>query len=1006
MYLKALEIQGFKSFPDKTRLTFEKDVTAIVGPNGSGKSNISDAILWVTGEQRSKTLRGSKMEDVIFGGTALRNPLGYAEVSLLIDNSGKIFDSDSEEIELTRRYYRSGDSEYYINREQVRLKDINSLLMDTGLGRDGYSIIGQGKIADIVSTKSSDRREVFDEAAGISRYRYRKEEAERRLDKTDENLLRINDKIEELELQVVPLKKQSEVAKRYLVLRDELRVREVSAWMETLDRIRDKAELINKEYDQASTQLFKSKETLESLYSSSDSITERMHKKDEEIERIRGRISLKEAEISESESASAVLNANVESNVQNMNRLLEDISAQAERVKEIQENIAENENRISGIDGELKQIQEEIDSNNNILEGCRIKINSRENSVNSTGSKLNSIEVELGGTLNRVSMLEAMEKEFDGYSRAVKTVMKESSRGSIRGVHGPVANLVRSDDECALAIETALGAAAQNIVIDTRNDGRSAIEMLKRTDGGRATFLPLDTIRGEILSDVPESEDGYIGIAYDLCSFDGQYSSIIASIIGKTVVVETLADAVRISKKYNDRYKIVTLDGQMIHVGGSMTGGSQAKGTGILSRANELEKLKQKAKELDAKKTDCSKELEKLKQELSAVRYELEMAMEDRNGLSAKQSSLNAEKHTIKATINQFNILLESISGDSETRRAGVEKAKSQIADLKNQIGEKDNETNLLKKQLEGIKGELDAASKSRLDLEGKRTANDSSTKKLVEEISELERTVARIEGRKANSELEEKQLIDKLWENYELSNTAAQEIRQPVENLQALNKEISGIRREMSSLGTPNLGAIEEYERVSERYNFLTEQRDDVEKARSELLGIIRDVTGEMKTLFLERFKLIDTEFRKTFTELFGGGKAALELEDEENVLECGIDIKVQPPGKTLNSISLLSGGEMAFVAIALYFSILKVRPAPFCVMDEIEAALDESNVSIFAEYLRRMSNRTQFLVITHRRGTMEEADMLYGVTMQEKGVSTVLELDLEQARKTAEEN
>ena len=1006
MYLKALEIQGFKSFPDKTRLTFEKDITAIVGPNGSGKSNISDAILWVTGEQRSRALRGSKMEDVIFGGTALRNPLGYAEVSLLIDNSGKIFDSDSGEIELTRRYYRSGDSEYYINREQVRLKDIHSLLMDTGLGRDGYSIIGQGKIADIVSTKSQDRREVFDEAAGISRYRYRKEEAERRLEKTDENLLRINDKIEELELQVGPLKKQSEVAKRYLVLRDELRVREVSAWMETLDRIRDKAELINKEYEQSSSQLLKSKETLEALYSSSDSITERMHRKDEEIEHIRGKMSLKETEISDSENAAALLNANVESTVQNMNRLLDDISAQAERVREIQNNIAENETRISGIDDELKQIQEEIDSNNNILEGCRIKITSRENSVNSTGSRLNSIEVELGGTLNRVSMLEAMEKEFDGYSRAVKTVMKESSRGSIRGIHGPVANLVRSDDEYALAVETALGAAAQHIVIETRNDGRSAIEMLKRTDGGRATFLPLDTIRGDILADAPENEDGYVGIAYELCSFDDRYRSIVASIIGKTIVVETLADAVRISKKYNDKHKIVTLDGQLIHVGGSMTGGSQAKGTGILSRANELEKLKLKAKELDSKKSDCAKELEKLKQELSAVRYDLEMAMEDRNVLSSKQSSLNAEKQTIKSTINQFNILLDGISGDSETHRAGVEKAKEQIQDLKNKIDDKEKETRMLEKQLDEIKLELDSVSKSKLELEGKRTANDSSTKKLVEEISELERTVARIEGRKANSELEEKQLIDKLWENYELSNSAAQEIRRPVENLQALNKEISGIRREMSSLGTPNLGAIEEYERVSERYNFLTEQRDDVEKARGELLGIIRDVTGEMKILFLERFKLIDAEFRKTFTELFGGGKAALELEDEDNVLECGIEIKVQPPGKALNSISLLSGGEMAFVAIALYFSILKVRPAPFCVMDEIEAALDEANVSRFAEYLRRMSNRTQFLVITHRRGTMEEADMLYGVTMQEKGVSTVLELDLEQAKKTAEEN
>ena len=1005
MYLKALEIQGFKSFPDKTRLTFEKDITAIVGPNGSGKSNISDAILWVMGEQRSKALRGAKMEDVIFGGTEKRGKLGFAQVSLIIDNSAHIFDSDSSEIMLTRRYYRSGESEYYINRESVRLKDINSLLMDTGLGRDGYSIIGQGRIADIVSTKSTDRREVFEEAAGISRFRYRKEEAERKLEKTEENLLRINDKIEELEMQVGPLKKQAETAKRYLVLRDELRVKEISVWMETLDKLRAQAEAIALEYSQTTGALEKAREELKALYASSGSISERMHQKDVETEQARERLSAAESAAAECDSAAAVLRANVKSSTESMQRMLNDIAQQESRVAEIRGRMDEGEKRIAQIGQELKALEEQTKQNNNVLDGCRMKLKSREDIANQLSDKVTQLAVDGRSMDSRIHMLTEMEKDYEGYSKAVKTVMREAERGTLRGIHGPVANLVKADEECALAIETALGAAAQNIVTDTQNDGRSAIELLKRRDAGRATFLPVDTIRGSVMRDAPVNDPGFVGVAYDLVQFDPRYKDIFASLLGRTVIAETLGDAVRMSKANGNRLRIVTLDGQLINAGGSMTGGSSARGSGILSRANELEKLKKQRVKIAENEKNVSAELERARANLSGIRYQLDMALEDQTELKSKVSSLEAESRATENSVKQLKVLLDSLSGDSEKRHRAVENAEREIEKLKESLAEKEKHLEEINGRISGIKREIAEISANKLELEKKRTRAEKDAQQRNADIIDLERRAARTEQKKLASEMEEKQILDKLWDNYELSHSAAEELRRPVENLQKANREMGELRRQISSLGNPNLGAIDEYERVNTRYEFLTGQRDDVDKAKTELVDIIKDITGEMKEVFLRQFKAIDDSFRQTFLELFGGGKAALVLEDEDNVLECGIEIKVQPPGKALSNISLLSGGEMAFVAIALYFAILKVRPTPFCVMDEIEAALDEANVTRYAQYMRRMSDKTQFLVITHRRGTMEEADMLYGVTMQEKGVSTVIELDLESAQKTIEE-
>lgn len=1005
MYLKALEIQGFKSFPDKTRLTFEKDITAIVGPNGSGKSNISDAILWVMGEQRTKALRGSKMEDVIFGGTQKRSPLGYAQVSLVIDNSAHIFDYDSSEIMLTRRYYRSGDSEYYINRESVRLKDINSLLMDTGLGRDGYSIIGQGRIAEIVSTKSGDRREVFEEAAGISRFRYRKEEAEHKLGKTEDNLLRINDKIEELEMQVGPLREQSQVAKRYLKLRDELKVQEISVWMTTLDKLRSQSEAVKAEYEQVSDELDKARYELDALYSSSDSITERMRQKDVETEQARERLSAAEATAAECEANVAALKAHVQSSIDNMQRMLSDLKEQQSRVSEINERISEAETRLGEIAQAQRELKERTDSNNNVLSGCRMKMQSREASYAQLNEQHTKLQIDGRSMDARIKMLSDMERDFEGYSKAVKTVMRESQRGNLRGIHAPVASLVKTDADYALAIETALGAASQNIVTDSQNTGRAAIEMLSRMDAGRATFLPIDTIKGNVLTKLPDRDPGFVGLAYELVRFDKQYEGIIANLLGRTVVAEALSDAVRMSKASGNSLRIVTLDGQLINAGGSMTGGSRVNNSGVISRSNELEKLMRQRERLSQDEKDSAQLLEKARSGLAQVKYQLDMALEDQTELKSEASSLEAEARAMESAKHNFQQLLNSLSDDSQLRKNALESHEKRIEEYKRGQQEKEAQLERINARIKSIRSEIDEIVKSKMELEGRRTKNDKDAQQRNNDIIELERRRSKVEHKKLAADMEEKQILDKLWDNYELSHSAAMALRQEVPNLQKATKAINEIRREINSLGNPNLGAIEEFERVNSRFEFLTEQRDDINKAKKELLDIINEITEEMKNIFITQFREIDRCFKETFTELFGGGKAALVLEDENDVLNCGIEIKVQPPGKALSNIGLLSGGEMAFVAIALYFAILKVRPTPFCVMDEIEAALDEANVSRYARYMRRISDRTQFLVITHRRGTMEEADMLYGVTMQEKGVSTVIELDLESAKKTLEE-
>ena len=1183
MYLKALEIQGFKSFPDKTRLNFDQEITAIVGPNGSGKSNISDAILWVMGEQRTKTLRGGKMEDVIFGGTEKRSPMGFAQVSLILDNSTGIFDTENTEVMITRRYYRSGESEYSINREPCRLRDINELLMDTGLGRDGYSIIGQGRIAEIVSGKSNERREIFEEAAGISRYRYRKEESERKLARTEENLLRINDKVDELELQVEPLRKQAETAKKYLHLRDELKSAEVSVWMETLDRLHAQAETVNHDYQTAKENLAGAQRELEQLYAASENIAQKMREKDLESERTREQISEAESAAAECESAAAVVRTNLQNSADSIARLRVEVSEQADRASALQAQIDAQQQRLEQIEREKAQHAQQIDAvlediernaassgeaeraytellaresaQSSALAECRTRITlladksqellDQENAIVTAAAeaaerlaaleaqaqekqtaqqqaqsacdalrtqrektqhlsaceqalakqqeRLSALTVDLRSTESRIRMLTEMEKDFEGYNRAVKAVMHAAEKGTLRGVRGPVANLIKTGDRYALAIETALGAAAQNIVVETQSCGAQAIELLRRRDTGRATFLPLDTIRPMHLNSVPDQEPGYVGVADTLVTCAAAYRDIVSNLLGRTVVAETMKDAIAISRRYDHRYRIVTLDGQLVNAGGSLTGGSAAKGSGILSRANELKRLRETLDALTLEKQQCALELEDAQAaldtahaQLDTVQAQLEQAVEtlhraqseaaqvvllqnaaqetiagqnasidacraqqktnqeriaaaradaasaeetlaqlraerdqselgrgafDRRrqeladrlaGLRAETASLEAERETILRTTQQIHELFEEMAGDRKARLDQIAQAETGTQQLQQTLQMHERRLAELHQRAETLRGELAACSSRKLELEGQRTRTDRDAQARNRDLLDMQGLVSRFEQKKLSADMEEKQILDKLWDNYELSRTAAEALRQPIENMTKASRRIAELRRGIGALGTPNLGAIDEFTRVNTRYTFLTGQRDDILKAKRELTGIIADVTGEMEGIFTTQFQAIDQAFRQTFLELFGGGKAALVLEDPEHVLDSGIEIKVQPPGKALSTLSLMSGGEMAFVAIALYFAILKVRPTPFCVMDEIEAALDEANVTRYVQYMRRLAKSTQFLVITHRRGTMEEADHLFGVTMQEKGVSRIIELSLDEAAKT----
>ena len=1184
VYLRSLEVQGFKSFPDKTVLQFGSDITAIVGPNGSGKSNISDAISWVLGEQSSKALRGAKMEDVIFGGTQKRAAVGYAEATLVLDNQAGQLRIETPEVAITRRYYRSGESEYFINRQSARLRDINELLMDTGLGKEGYSNIGQGKVDEILALKSTDRREVFEEAAGISKYRHRKEETERRLANTEDNLLRIGDKISELELQVEPLREQAEKAKKYLALRDELKGLEVTVWLDGLGRAAEHAKKAETDYASAAFILEQAHDELTRLYSQSEQLSLQFNHETLVLDQMREEIANMETERQRQEGEAAVLEASIAHQNENIVRIRQELDDQDTRSGGIAGSIAEQKQRMEAaqaamqelneelgslaaknaefdretaekqnkllalqtkqsllqadaaekntqiasltaslsevlerqnilkedraaaearradIDARqaecrkrLTQAQEDVTSANNTISGYELRLKTRQDKRAQLQKQADTAGVQLQTIEARMKMLREMEREFEGFSKAVRLVMQDAERGNLRGVRGPVSKLIRVDDEFTTAIETALGAAMQNIVVENEDCGKAAIQMLKRRDGGRATFLPMNTIRGKRMNlNGLERQPGFVGIASALVETAPEYAEILENLLGRTVIAETLDHAIRMARAGENRFRIVTLDGQVMNAGGSMTGGSTTKSAGVLSRANDLARLEgerarqaQQLESLQKQLSEAASSAAKTEFELSAVRQQLREAedevlrrteeekqaaalrdameanlasidaelqrIEARNGgdggrldmlrtqreqlgaqlaaleteLSAAQSALeaagaqqaalnektaqlrmelaakDAERSGAETSIAQLEALAEAMAGDREQKLQLIEDCNGQIAALRAQQAAQAAAVNALAAQTEAKRNALQQAVEHRTQLEGRRNQTEKQAQDKNKEILNLERETARLEQRKLTSEMEEKQLIDKLWDSYELTPSTAEAEKIEIESIPAANKKITETRRKISSLGTPNLGAIDEFARVNERYEYLTGQRDDVLHAKDDLLQIIDGLTTEMTEIFVREFAKINEYFGATFTEMFGGGRASLELEDKTQPLTCGIEIRVQPPGKQLKTITLLSGGEKAFVAIALYFAILKVRPTPFCMLDEIDAALDDRNVGRFAGYLRNLCEKTQFIVITHRRGTMEAADVLYGVTMQEQGVSKILSLDLDEMTK-----
>jgi len=1181
VYLKSLEVQGFKSFPDKTLIRFGDDITAIVGPNGSGKSNISDAILWVMGEQSSKTLRGAKMEDVIFGGTQKRGAVGFAEATLTLDNTDRALAYDADEVMVTRRYYRSGDSEYYINKQSSRLRDIHEMFMDTGLGREGYSNIGQGRIDEILSLKSADRREIFEEAAGISKYRHRKEETERKLMHTEDNLLRIGDKVSELELQLEPLRVQSEKARKYLELKDELRGVEVTVWLDTLEKLSQAAKKAQEDHASAAFVLQQAHDDLDSLYRMAEELGNTLRVQDGELETVRLKANMLSATHQQLDGQMAVLQGNMDNNASNIARIEEELRGEDDRsggialqlqqtrerivsialaLKEkdaaldkiqeeltamtanaqgltkrylelrakeaglaadiaaaeadsrgLEESMLITRQRLSQLEsdlaagtarhhearmnldncrGELKRAREEVTAANNTIAGYTLRQQSRAKRRDALLEEQRDKRQKLDSVSAKARVFRAMERDHEGYQKSVKSILQEAQRGKLPGIHGPVSRLIRTEDDYAVAIEIALGAAMQQIVVDRESDGKAAISYLKRTGGGRATFLPLSSIQGrELQENGLENCRGFVGIASRLVTADKKYRGIIDNLLARTVIVHDLDAAIQMSQKYKNRFKIVTLDGQVMNPGGSMTGGSVNKDAGILSRANELEKLTVQEKQLqeellvlEADLQEAQRQCDQVEFQMTAARDQLRSAedqvlklqgeekqyeillsaiveaeesarrekdslrdrdVSDRERFAAQRTkvqlysrdleqiraelltledsqteaadasaaltermtllktekaALEAERTTAETHIQDLGSLQTAMEGDREKKLLLIDTIRNDQLRLEKEIDQLKIRQQANDQEAAQLSGELQKLQQIRMESEAAKTKAEREAQEKNKDILNMERACALLEQKKVTSAMEEAQIIDKLWDSYALTPGTAVDHRVEIESVAAGNRRAAELKRKLSGLGTPNLGAIEEYARVNERYTYLASQRDDVLNSKRELESIIRNITKEMTVIFVSEFQKIDHYFAQTFEEMFGGGKGNLILEDPENPLTCGIEIRVQPPGKQVKTITLLSGGEKAFVATALYFAILKVRPTPFCILDEIDAALDDRNVERFANYLHNLSKKTQFIVITHRRGTMEASDVLYGVTMQEQGVSKLLRLDLNQ--------
>ena len=1177
MLLRTLEMQGFKSFPDKTELTFGKGITAVVGPNGSGKSNISDAVRWVLGETSTKSLRGSKMEDVIFGGTSTRKPLGFAQVVLTLDNSDNSLKDKGEIVTVSRRYYRSGESEYKIDGEIVRRKDIHELFMDTGLGADGYSMVGQGKIDSIISAKNEDRRELFEEAAGISRFRHKRKDAERRLEQAQENLVRLLDILGELESRVGPLKTQSEKAKKFLEFSDEKKTLEIGVWLSKINKFTNELRMQEHKIDAANVSYEQCNTELENIESEIESVLAKITEINLEIEQSRSGVAAFEEEAVRKEGEIQVLNATLDHNNETIERLKNDISAADDTGLSIDEQIAakhafieendaksqakhielqavtnelnkiisdnddisgqnsqltkeladltlklsdckvkcsqavssieEIKSRLSAIDETVQSVDKEIETASaqkqetednitfikeriaeyeNSMDGYRLKLKNKTEKAEKIKADYDKLVRSLEEKQSKARMLSDLEKNMEGFAGSVKAVMRQSASKALSGINGTLAQLISVDNDYSTAVEVALGAAMQNIVVDNEADAKRAINYLKQNNQGRATFLPVSAIKPRYIDEKNLDDNfGFVDIAANLVDCDAKYKNIVSNLLGRVMIVEDIDCAIGISKRYNNKYKIVTLDGQVMNPGGSMTGGSRSRGAGILSRANMIDELNAEAEKIKAQVDEIAQsykkameeanlaaadvqgadaDLRNAKEELIRAEGDDKLASDKLKSLGDRKAALISEKENADGRIMLFEEADKKASRESDAVQNQINDVEAKLGEISNGVDELTQKRETVRKRSEEINLELvtlakdtEAAKLAVDELELRKSTQSDRVKSITDEIeqyeaknqnlmlsiSDVQSTVnelrakaksaddairdrityrdncekrnvelrteektktsdreklsaelVRLEERKNNMQKEFDDLNDMLFEQYELTRPEAEALGIVIDNMAEAKKRLHEIKVAIRALGSINVGAIEEYKEVSERYEFLKEQIGDIEKSKSELQNIIEDLTSSMSEKFLTQFKKINEEFKVSFADFFGGGKGELILEEPDNCLESAIEIKIQPPGKSVQNINLFSGGEKSLAAMALLFSVLKVTPSPFCIYDEVEAALDDVNVERFAKYMRKMTDKTQFISITHRRGTMEEADVLYGVTMQEKGVSKLLEL------------
>ena len=1182
MVFKELEIQGFKSFPDKVKITFDAGVTGVVGPNGSGKSNLSDAVRWVLGETSSRQLRAAgKMEDVIFGGTRRRGAMGFASVRLTLDNASHTFDVDADEVTIGRKYYRSGDSEYTINGQVCRLKDVYELLLDTGIGRDGYSVIGQGRIAEIVAAKSSERREIFEEACGIAKYRYRKTEAERRLAAAGENLERLRDILGELESRVGPLEKESAKAEKFLELAAQRKTLEVTLWTDGVHRAREAVRQQVRDYETAQADYERFDRETKAAEQEAEEIRMQAQQLTIAVERLNGDIRSITEQISGSESRIAVLENDILRNEESAASLRQEIAAGEQDSTEAAAALQRHRAVAKTMEAEGEKLAAEIEALNaeiarltdastasgarkdslraelstltaqrteaqvaqaaaeaaeetarqrlpaleqslqdataqrdeakqdledtikyrrmleenekqlaNVRSGLELKLKGRKAALDDADNAEQRLGRELDAARQRLSVLRELEKNMDGYQNSVKAVMRAAGARRLRGVIGPVSAILKVEPGCEVAVETALGGALQNIVVENEAAAKAAIALLRNDNAGRATFLPLDTVQPGVFRG---RLSGTARLASSLVQADRRYDNIVSNLLGRIIVVDDINEASRVARDNGYHNKVVTMDGQVVNAGGSFTGGSVQRSAGLFTRKQEMEELRIKAAKLQKdclaaqEKTDqCKEQVDALQAELTATASEQITAANDKVRAEAEQKRLEAAVQQLETARSNGQQQIDALQAALTESRSKADAAAQQQAELTakidlltaemNRIAEGDDSflarqselsQKLSAKRLEQVTRQKDAelaysqiaaleqraqdaaarrasleeslaalaqrsescrteiaairqaktdsqsaiaakekaireATEKRLERQQAETETLARARTSADSREEMGREMARLAERKAAAETEYDQTVAKLWDEYQLSVSQAEELCIEFESLTALRAQVADLRGKIRALGSVNVSAIEEYKEVKARYDALVRQVTDVEESRSELSRMISKLSAQMKEIFSDSFRAINENFGRVFTELFGGGEASLVLEDETDVLSCGIGIRVAPPGKVIKNLEALSGGEQALVAISIYFAILAVNPAPFCILDEIEAALDDANVVRFAQYLRRVSDKTQFIVITHRRGTMEAANVLYGVTMQEDGVSKLLKLDLEQVDAT----